>query len=160
MSEFNLISSSLKEGDFVPNHHVYNGLGCHGDNVSPALKWEGAPRDTKSFAVTVFDPDAPTDHGWWHWTVVNIPASITELKEGASQNGLPSGAMEIMTDFHKTNYGGPCPPKGTTHRYVFTVYALKTDKLNVGPTSNPIEVKDRIQKESLAEASFTVKYGR
>lgn len=162
MSEFTISSSSLQEGQIVPEHFVFNGFGCSGDNISPALKWQGAPPDTKSFAVTVFDPDAPTDHGWWHWAVVNIPASVTSISEGASnQRTLPREAVEVMTDFKSTGYGGPCPPKGDKpHRYVFTVYALKADKLEVKPKTTGVAIEKKLEDNSLAKASFTVKYGR
>ena len=157
MSEFTISSPSLKDGQIVPEHFVFDG-----DNVSPALEWQGAPSETKSFAVTVFDPDAPTDHGWWHWAVVNIPASVTKLNEGASNNHtLPKEAVEILTDFKRTSYGGPRPPKGDkAHRYVFSVYALKTDQLEIKPGTNSEAIKNKIKSEALALASFTVKYGR
>lgn len=155
-------SNSLQDGQIVPNQYLYNGFGCEGDNISPHLAWEGAPDGTKSFALTVFDPDAPTDHGWWHWAVVNIPADVHSLEEGASNNNkLPKEALELMTDFHQRKYGGPCPPaKDRPHRYVFTIYALKTEKLALSKTSSAEELKQILKKESLAEASFTVKYGR
>lgn len=161
MEEFILESNSLHAGDKVPNHFVYNGMGCDGENISPALRWHGAPPGTKSYAITVFDPDAPRKNGWWHWSVVNIPAEITELPEGASnQKALPEGAVEINTDFGHKNYGGPCPPPGTTHRYVFTVYALDTSALHVSPEANANRIEGQIREHSLAQASFTMTYGR
>ncbi|WP_408095857.1 YbhB/YbcL family Raf kinase inhibitor-like protein [Peredibacter sp. HCB2-198] len=159
--DFTLTSSSLTPGQSVPNHFIFDGLGCHGDNVSPALEWSGAPDETKSFAVTVFDPDAPTDHGWWHWAVVNIPVTVTSLEEGASNNRtLPKEAIEVMTDFNKTGYGGPCPPRGDKpHRYIFTVHALRKE-LDVKPNTNGVSIEKKIEANSLARASFTVQYGR
>lgn len=161
MTDFTISSSSLREGQSVPQHYLFNGFGCQGDNVSPALEWDGAPPETKSFAVTMFDPDAPTDHGWWHWAVVNIPADVTSLEEGASNNKkLPKEAIEVMTDFKATGYGGPCPPKGDKpHRYIFTVYALRKE-LDVSPKSNGPAVEKKLEANSLARASFTVHYGR
>src|SRR5262245_38717869 len=106
------LTSSLKPGANIPEANVFNGFGCSGKNDSPALDWSGAPKDTKSFALTVYDPDAPTGSGWWHWVVFNIPASITHLDAGASAGALPAGAVQSQTDFGKPGYGGPCPPAG------------------------------------------------
>lgn len=98
---FVLISPAFVNGDTLPQAQVYNGMGQHGQNLSPALEWKDAPAGTKSFVVTVYDPDAPTGSGWWHWVVVNIPATITALPEGAGSAGdkLPKGAMQVRTDF-------------------------------------------------------------
>lgn len=158
--QFSVTSTSLSPGGFVPEQYL--GQGCDGDNVSPELEWTGAPSETKSFAVTVFDPDARSGHGWWHWTVVNIPNNVNKLEEGASNlNKLPKEAIEIQTDFHNKGYGGPCPPKGhSPHRYIFTVYAMGTENLNVDPNSTAEILKDRLEKSCLAKADFTVKYGR
>ena len=151
-SDFHLKTTSFDINKFLPKKFVYNGSNCHGGNVSPELEWENAPEGTKSFAVTVFDPDAD-DEGWWHWTVVNIPASVNSLPEGASnQNLLPKGAIEGKTDFGNLGYGGACPPPGNPHRYIFTVYALKKEKIDPD--------FDSIDENSLGKASFTVKYGR
>ncbi len=155
-------STSLKAGESVPESYVFNGYGCTGKNISPELEWDGAPQGTKSFAVTVFDPDATTGHGWWHWTVLNIPANIHKLEEGASNKGkLPKSATELLTDFGEAHYGGPCPPKGDRpHRYVFTVYAMKKEKIEIDKKLKANDVKKSIEENSLAKASFTVKYGR
>ncbi|MDD4972741.1 MAG: YbhB/YbcL family Raf kinase inhibitor-like protein [Bacteriovorax sp.] len=159
---FTAWSGSLKSGETVPNNYVFSGHGCDGKNISPPLEWDGAPSGTKSFAVTVFDPDAPTDHGWWHWAVLNIPANIHKIEEGASNEGrLPLNAIEVVTDFGDAHYGGPCPPKGDKpHRYVFTVYALKKEKLDVNKKLKAESIKKNIEENSIAKASFTVKYGR
>lgn len=159
---FNLKTSSFDPKKRLPNKYVFNNSGCAGDNISPALEWSGAPPETRSFAVTVFDPDAPTGHGWWHWTVVNIPANITRLQEGASNDHqLPSGVIEGKTDYGLVGYGGACPPYGDKpHRYVFTVYALKSEKININPKTSGALVKESLEIESLAKASFTVEYGR
>jgi Raf kinase inhibitor-like YbhB/YbcL family protein len=131
----------------LPNKFVYDG-----PNISPELEWENAPEGTKSFAITVFDPD-PSGEGWWHWTLVNIPAEVTKIPEGASnKHQLPAGAIEGFSDFGKVGYGGACPPPGKPHRYVFTVYALNKDKINPDFES--------IDSHSLGKASFTAKYGR
>ena len=99
-------STTLKPGGEVPAEQIFNGFGCTGPNISPDLKWTGAPKETKAFAITVYDPDAPTGSGWWHWTVVNLPSNVTMLAPGASGK-LPAGAIETRTDFGKSGYGGP-----------------------------------------------------
>lgn len=131
-------SNNFKDGDYVPMDHVLSaeyGFGCAGGNKSPHLKWVGAPAGTKSFAVTCFDPDAPTGSGFWHWVVVNIPASVTELPLDAgnpASGKLPAGALQVRTDFGKPGYGGPCPPPyDHPHRYIFTVYAVSAEALPV-----------------------------
>src|SRR3954451_571495 len=130
--DFHLKVGDLEPNALIPDQYVFNDFGCSGANHSPALSWSGAPKDTKSFAVTVYDPDAPTGSGWWHWVVFNIPGSTTNIPEGSgSATDLPAGAVQSMTDFGKPGYGGPCPPPGNPHRYIFTVHALKTDKLDL-----------------------------
>jgi Raf kinase inhibitor-like YbhB/YbcL family protein len=161
---FKLESPSVKPGGMLTETQVFNGFGCSGKNISPALKWSGAPKNTRSYAVTVYDPDAPTGSGWWHWVVYNIPASATGLPEGAGTadgNALPPGSAQGRTDFGAPGFGGACPPKGDKpHRYVFTVYALKTDKLDVPPDATAALVGFMIYGNKLAQASFTAKYGR
>ncbi len=160
-ADFTVTSATIKNGGTLTNKHVFNGFGCTGENVSPALKWENAPAGTKSFAVTVYDPDAPTGSGWWHWTVVNIPATVTELKEGASPKTLPKGAVEGRTDFGKPGFGGACPPQGDKpHKYIITVYALKTDKLDVNAEASGALVGYNIGFATLAKASITATFGR
>jgi Raf kinase inhibitor-like YbhB/YbcL family protein len=161
-NDFVLRSPSFDAGAMVPESYIFKGHGCQGKNMSPALEWEGAPEGTRSFAVTVFDPDAPSDGGWRHWTVVNIPAEVTSLEENASlRHQLPEGALEVENDFGDTGYGGPCPPRGDkAHRYVFTVYALKTDKLNVDSDADRLSVETNLNNYILGKATFTVKYGR
>jgi Raf kinase inhibitor-like YbhB/YbcL family protein len=160
---FKLTSPTIKAGGTLANEQVFNGFGCRGQNVSPALSWSGAPAGTRSFAVTVYDPDAPTGSGWWHWVVYNVPASVTELVEHAGNTGgkLPTGAIQGRTDFGSTGYGGPCPPQGDKpHRYIFTVYALKTDKLDVPSDATAAFVGFMIHGSRIASASFTARYGR
>ncbi len=161
---FTLTSPNVKHGARVADKHVFNGFGCSGGNVSPALAWKNAPAGTKSFAVTVYDPDAPTGSGWWHWVVFNLPASTASLPAGAgdgSGSKLPPGTVESRTDFGKPGWGGPCPPQGDKpHRYVFTVYALKTDKLDLAADSPAAMVGFMINANKLGKASFTATYGR
>lgn len=163
MEQFTLHSPSLKPSEAVPKKFIFQGMGCDGKNISPALEWEGAPEGTKSFALTVIDPDAPhAENGWRHWTLVNIPASTTSLPENASKKGLlPGNALEIENDFEELHYGGPCPPQGDRpHRYVFTVYALNTDNLNLNEHSDRTSVETLIERNAIGKATFTVRYGR
>ena len=158
-----LTSPTLKEGSTIGMDHVFGGFGCTGKNISPALSWSGAPEGTKSFAITVYDPDAPTGSGWWHWTVVNIPATVTALAAGAGSTkpALPKGAIEGRTDFGKPGYGGPCPPKGDKpHRYVFTVFALSVEKLDLTGEASGAMVGFNLHGSTLATASFTAMFGR
>jgi hypothetical protein len=163
-ADFKLASPTIKPGSTLTEAQVFNGFGCTGKNVSPALKWSGAPAGTKSYALTVYDPDAPTGSGWWHWVVYNIPASATELPEGAGTadgKGLPAGSAQGKTDFGAPGFGGACPPKGDKpHRYIFTVYALKTDKLDIPAEGTAALVGFMINANKLGQASFTAKYGR
>ena len=161
---FKLESSTIKPGATLTEEQVYNGFGCDGKNVSPALRWSGAPAGTKSFAVTLYDPDAPTGHGWWHWVVFNIPAGTTSLVEGAgSADGakLPAGSVQGRTDFGAPGFGGACPPKGAKpHHYVFTVYALKIEKLDVPADAAPAKIGSMIRANELGSGTLTAKYGR
>ena len=161
---FTLSSPDIKPGAMLANTYVFNAFGCSGENKSPALKWSGAPKDTKSFALTVYDPDAPTGSGWWHWVVYNIPADATEIAASAgtaNSTALPKGATQGRTDFGTAAFGGACPPQGDKpHRYVFTVYALKTDKLDAPADASAALIGFMIHANQLAKASFTAKYGR
>src|SRR5262249_62034069 len=138
---FKLESPTIKPGATLTEAQVANTFGCTGRNISPALQWSGAPAGTKSFAVTLYDPDAPTGSGWWHWVVFNIPASATSLPEGAGTadgSKLPEGAAQGRTDFGSPGFGGACPPPGDKpHRYIFTAFALKTDKIDVPADATP-----------------------
>jgi len=154
-------SSSFKDGDYLPMDHVLSadfGFGCAGGNKSPHLKWDGVPAGTKSFAVTCFDPDAPTGSGFWHWVVVNIPAEVTELAldaGNAASGKLPGGALQVRTDFGKPGYGGPCPPPNDhPHRYVFTVHAVGADALPVTADTSAAVVGFNLHFQSLATATL------
>ena len=139
---------------------VANTFGCSGGNVSPQIAWTGAPAGTKSFALTLYDRDAPTGSGWWHWVVVNIPTSVTQLASGASPSEMPAGSLETRTDFGKPGYGGPCPPPGETHRYIFTIYALKVDKLDLDAQASGAMAGFMIRSNSLGSATLTATYAR
>lgn len=163
-ANFTLSSPGIKPNSMLTEAQVFNGFGCSGKNISPALKWSGAPKETKSYAVTVYDPDAPTGSGWWHWVVINLPAATTELPEGAGSSAgkaLPAGAMQGRTDFGAPGFGGACPPAGDlAHRYIFTVYALKTAKLDVPADASAAMIGFMINANKLRAASFTAKYRR
>ena len=150
--------------DRLSLEQVYDGYRCGGKNISPELHWRGEPKGTKSFAVTMFDPDAPTGHGWWHWVVANIPASVNSLPRGAGDpdgKGLPEGAVQTFNDFRKPGYGGACPPKGDKpHRYIVTLYALDVEKLPVTAKTSPARAAALIEKHAIAEASLVSRYGR
>lgn len=160
---FKLESTSVHEGQTLSANQVFSGMGCDGKNLSPALKWSGAPEGTKSFAVTMYDPDAPTGSGWWHWVVYNIPATTTELPEGAGTadgEHMPAGSVQGRTDFGTVGFGGACPPPGDEpHRYIVTVYALKTEKIELPADASAAMVGFMIHANKLASASITGKYG-
>jgi Raf kinase inhibitor-like YbhB/YbcL family protein len=161
---FKLSSPDINPHKLIPQRFEFNGFGCSGDNKSPALKWSGAPKGTKSFALTLYDPDAPTGSGWWHWVVVNIPADVHELPADAgalNSTTLPKGAEQIRNDYGTTSFGGTCPPKGDKpHHYIFTVYALKTDKLEVPADATAALAGYMIHANMLAKATFTARYER
>lgn len=161
--EFKLASTDVASKTTISNKQVFNGFGCSGENVSPALTWSDAPAGTQSFALTVYDPDAPTGSGWWHWVVINIPANVTSLKAGAgTADGklLPAGSQQVRTDFGAAGYGGPCPPAGDKpHRYIFTVYALKVPKIEVGADATAALAGFMINANKLGSATFTAYYG-
>jgi len=154
-------SPDIKPGGRIADEQVFNGWDCTGKNVSPALSWSGAPKDAKSFAVSMYDPDAPTGSGFWHWWVANIPATVTSLPKGAGGGtGLPEGAVQPKNDFSLSGYGGPCPPKGKPHHYVITVYALKVPKLDVDDKASGAVFGFYANANALAKATLTGVWGR
>ena len=160
--EFTLKSDDLS-GQLTETQ-VFSGFGCTGKNISPSLKWINAPKDTKSFAVNVYDPDAPTGSGWWHWVIFNISSDVDELKADAGnlQKGLaPKGSVQSVTDFGMPGFGGACPPEGDKpHRYIFTVYALKVAKLDLDEKALPALVGFFLNQHTIAKASLMAYYGR
>jgi Raf kinase inhibitor-like YbhB/YbcL family protein len=159
-----LTSPDIKPGARIADEQVFSSFGCTGKNVSPALTWSGAPKGTKSFALSVYDPDAPTGSGFWHWVVFNIPADVTSLPKGAGDpkgDAAPKGAVQSRTDFGTPGYGGPCPPKGDKpHHYQFTIFALDTDKLDTDENSTPAFVGFNVHFHTLAKATLTGRWGR
>jgi Raf kinase inhibitor-like YbhB/YbcL family protein len=160
--EFTLKSDQM--GGQLTIEQVFNGFGCTGKNISPELKWMNAPKTAKSFALTVYDPDAPTGSGWWHWVIFNIPADVTELKTGAgdpSKKLAPAGSVQSMTDYGKPGFGGACPPIGDRpHRYIFTVYALDVPKLDLDEKAGAAYVGFNLNAHAVAKASMMSYYGR
>lgn len=159
---FTLTSTDL--GGQATASAEFNGFGCTGENQSPQLSWENAPEGTKSFAITMYDPDAPTGSGWWHWVVFDIPENTNELVSGAGNTKLnltPEGVIQSITDYGLFGYGGPCPPEGHgLHQYIITVYALKIDKLGLNENSNPALVGYYLWNNTLAKASLITYYKR
>ena len=165
MSEpsFVLSSPQIADGATLSDKQVYNGFGCSGQNQSPALQWQGAPAGTKSYALTVYDPDAPTGSGWWHWVLFNIPTQTQGLPAQitAAGQGLPAGTIQSQTDFGQPGFGGVCPPVGDKpHRYQFTLHALKVERLDLPASSMPALVGFMIHANELASTRFTAYYGR
>jgi Raf kinase inhibitor-like YbhB/YbcL family protein len=161
-----LTSAEIKDGATIAAEQVFKGFGCTGNNTSPSLSWSGAPAATKSYAVTVYDPDAPTGSGWWHWVVYNIPAGTTSLPKDAGDTKkelMPKGAIQSRTDFGSEGYGGPCPPTGDKpHRYQITVFAVDVDKLPDATDANASAalVGFDLHFHTLAKATITGTYGR
>lgn len=151
--DFTVTSSDISGQ--LSNNQEFSGFGCSGKNMSPALEWKDPPNGTKSFALTLYDPDAPTGSGWWHWLVFNIPNNVRHLAENASaQQTLPKGAVESVNDYGQTQFGGACPPKGdNSHRYVLTVYALDVAKLDLDKNARPALVGYMLNTHAIAKSS-------
>ena len=148
-------------GGQATQKEFFNGMGCTGQNISPELSWENAPAGTQYFAVTMYDKDAPTGSGFWHWVIFNIPSTTLGLKANAGDiaKGLaPKEAIQSTTDFGKAGYGGPCPPPGDPHQYLITVYALK-NKIELDKNATPAIVGFYLHQNMLAKASI-VMYGK
>lgn len=148
----------------LSSNQVFNGFGCNGNNISPKLSWENAPKGTKSFAVTVYDPDAPTGSGWWHWVVFDIPVNIQSLNSDAGNLKTliaPKGSVQSVTSFGQAGFGGACPPQGDkAHQYIFTVYALKVEKLGLDSNATPALVGFYLNNNMIAKSSLVAYYKR
>jgi hypothetical protein len=153
-------STTFEPGGMIPARVAFSA--CGGENASPQLSWNGFPPGTQSFALTCFDPDAPTGSGFWHWVVANIPARVTSLDEQAAAKGLPLGATQGFTDYGASHWGGPCPPPGDTpHRYIFTIYALDIPSIEgAGPSMSGARLVFSMRGHLLAQGSIEGRYGR
>jgi Raf kinase inhibitor-like YbhB/YbcL family protein len=154
--DFHLSSPDISEGAQLNPAQVFQGFGCDGQNIAPSLSWSGAPDGTKSYAVTVYDPDAPTGSGWWHWFAFNIPADVMTLPGGAA---LPEGSTQLTNDYGTVGFGGACPPPREVHRYRFTVHALST-RLQLDDTVSNALAGFMVNANSLASATLTAVYSR
>jgi len=157
------LSSPDIEGQ-ITNQQVFAGFGCEGDNLSPKLDWKNAPEGTKSFAITMYDPDAPTGSGFWHWVVFDIPATVQSFASNAGSVEaaiIPKGSIQSTTDFGVAGYGGPCPPEGAgSHQYIFTIHALKVESLGLKADATPAMVGFYMSSNTLGKASIVGYYGR
>jgi Raf kinase inhibitor-like YbhB/YbcL family protein len=154
---YSLVSPELQDGGALQLRHSYNAEGCSGQNYAPALRWSGEPQGTRSFALTLFDPDARRGGGWWHWLVWNIPATEHALTPGT----VPPGSVQGRNDFGQAAYGGPCPPAGDPpHHYVFTLYALPAEAAALPADASPAQVKGYLNGHALAQARLTGRFGR
>ncbi|KVC67535.1 YbhB/YbcL family Raf kinase inhibitor-like protein [Burkholderia stagnalis] len=160
-SAFIVTSDDLSPGGRVGAAQVFDRGDCKGANRSPQLSWRNPPPGTRGYAITMFDPDAP-GHGWWHWAVASLPASVTSVPADASASGLMRriGASEARNDFGIDGYGGPCPPPGKPHRYVITVYALKSTDLRVAQGRPAPMFEHEIGTQALGSARIVVQYGQ
>jgi Raf kinase inhibitor-like YbhB/YbcL family protein len=157
---FTLTSSDVEDGGTIPEAHRSAAFGVPGgEDRSPQLSWSGFPEGTKSFAVTVYDPDAPTASGFWHWAVANIPASVTELPAGAGAQGgagLPAGAVQLRNDGGFAGYVGAAPPAGHgPHRYYVVVHAVDVERLEVPEDASPAFLGFTLFSHTLARATIT-----
>lgn len=156
LADFKVTSNMVAEGMQMGSDQVYEGFGCTGGNMAPDLSWSGAPEGTKSFAVMMYDPDAPTGSGWWHWFAFNLPADTTGLPKGGA---LPEGSVTLRNDYGQHAFGGACPPPGEVHRYQVSVHALGTLlELDAG-TSNAL-AGYMVKANSLASDTITAVYTR
>ncbi|GAA5610278.1 YbhB/YbcL family Raf kinase inhibitor-like protein [Streptomyces platensis] len=157
VAEFTVLSDEVEPGGTLPPEQVFSE-----GNRSPQLRWEGAPAGTKSYAVTCYDPDAPTGSGFWHWSLFDIPASVTELPAGAGSGdmkGLPEGAVHVRNDYGTREFGGAAPPPGDgPHRYVFTVYAVDQAKLGPDADASPAVVGFNLRFHTLGRAQLIAEY--
>lgn len=160
---FSVTSEDVAEGQMMGDRQVYNSFGMTGQNISPQLSWSGFPAETRSFAVTIFDPDAPTGSGFWHWVVIDVPASVTSLPAGAgdaSGSGLPAGAFHVRNDYMTKDFGGAAPPAGDPpHRYVIAVHAVDAETLGINSDVSPAVAGFNLRFHTIARGLLTPVFG-
>ena len=163
-AKMTLTSPDAKNGGALAMEQVANIFGCKGGNVSPALSWKGAPKSTKSFALSIYDPDAPTGSGFWHWVAFNIPVGTTSLPKNAGDpkaNLMPAGAVQSRTDYGIDGYGGPCPPPGPAHHYHIRVFAVDVDKFDdMNADTSAAVVGFHLHFHTKAVAEIVATYGQ
>lgn len=161
-AEMSLTSTDIAEGQILDSDQVMNGFGCEGGNLSPSLFWTGAPNGTQSYVITAYDPDAPTGSGFWHWSVVNVPASISGLPEGVGTEDtpLPDEAIVVRNDLSQNGFAGACPPEGQNHRYIFQVFAMPQEALPLDETASSALVGFFANTSALDRAAITATYAR
>ncbi|OIP99510.1 MAG: kinase inhibitor [Zetaproteobacteria bacterium CG2_30_46_52] len=161
---FQLSSTDIADGKLMNKAQEFNGFGCSGGDLSPQLQWSGAPKGTKSFAITAYDPDAPTGSGWWHWQIINIAKNVSHLPAGAGNaaNPLtPKGSSQMRNDYGVYGFGGACPPQGHgVHHYRFTVHALKTDKLELPADASGALTGYMINANTIGSSTIEALYQR
>lgn len=159
-----LSSQDIAQGEFMAKAQEFTGFGCSGGDLSPQLSWSGAPKGTKSFAITAYDPDAPTGSGWWHWQIVNIPMSVMVMPAGAgntNQSLAPKGSFQIKNDYGGRGFGGACPPSGHgVHHYRFTVHALSVEKLELPEDASGALVGFMINANTIESSTIESLYKR
>jgi len=160
LPSFHLESASFTDGQPLATPQVSGIMGAGGEDVSPQLLWSGFPDETQSFAVTVYDPDAPTASGFWHWAVANLPASVTELPAGAGEgSNLPGDALTLVSDAGARRYIGAAPPPGHgPHRYYVAVHAVDVDKLDLGEDASPAYLGFNLFQHAIARAVIHATY--
>jgi Raf kinase inhibitor-like YbhB/YbcL family protein len=159
---FTVTSDDVADGQQMSNNQVYNSFGMTGENISPQLSWSGFPAETRSFAVTCYDPDAPTGSGFWHWLAIDIPATVTSLPSGAgdASGGLPAGAFHVRNDYGTKDFGGAAPPQGDPpHRYVFAVHAVDSEKLGIDSDVSPAVAGFNLRFHTIGRGLIIPLYG-
>ena len=160
--KFTLYSSDMINNQQVREEQFFNGFGCDGKNISPKLVWTNTPKNAKSFAITIFDKDAKTGSGWWHWIVYNILTDVNLIENGASNHKkiMPKDAVETINDYGTKGYGGVCVLDNEKHNYVITIYALDVDKLDLPKKATPAVVRYYINQHKIATATINAFYGK
>ena len=158
LRDMRITSDDIDNGKNISEEFVYSGFGCKGKNLSPSLEFVNVPSDAKSLALTVYDPDAPTGSGWWHWVVYDIDPNTTKVERGSSKIGANS--VVARNDFGEYKYGGPCPPKGSNHRYIFTLYALSVEKLPVPRDASAALIGYNLNANAIKKISIIPRYNR